>query len=246
MFWPSLAFGFGAYAIGLVALAPATLVDAALERASAGRMRFAEARGTLWSGTGRVELINAVGRDGVAQGISWHVLSSSLYRGHLVCDIELESATRRFPLTISWSGVELANAELTLPAAFLPFVVPKLAPLGLTGDMLLHIARWSVGRGGVEGGATVQWRSASSALTRVAPLGDYELRVEGRGTLIHASLHTLQGPLQLDGEGSWTSGQVPAFTAVARTLPQHRQELAPLLGLIAVARDENSFELRLK
>jgi general secretion pathway protein N len=246
MRWKWFAVGLGAYAIGLLAFAPATLVDVALERASAGRMRLADAHGSIWSGAGRLELIDAGRRNRVAQDLAWHVLPWSLYRGYLVCEIGLDPAARRLPLTISLSGIELADADLTLPPALAGLIVSKLAPLGLTGDMLLHITHLYIGRGGIEGGATLQWRSVRSTLTRIAPLGDYELRLEARGTLIHASLRTLQGLLQLEGEGSWASGDAPVFAAVARTAPQFRQELAPLLGLIAVARDDNSFEFRLR
>ena len=66
------------------------------------------------------------------------------------------------------------------------------------------------------------------------------------GAAVQASLRTLQGPLQLDGQGSWTSGRNPVFQGTARVPPQHQQQLAPLLRLIAVERGEGSFELQLK
>jgi len=80
----------------------------------------------------------------------------------------------------------------------------------------------------------------------VSPLGDYELRLEGEGPAGRATLHTLQGPLRLDGKGSWMHGDSPAFLAMARVPPQHQQQLAPLLRLIAVERGDGSFELQLK
>ena len=104
----------------------------------------------------------------------------------------------------------------------------------------------SFGRSAIQGNATLQWRGAGSAFTRVSPLGDYELRFEGEGAAVRASLRTLQGPLQLDGQGSWTSGGNPAFLGTARVPPQQRQQLAPLLRMIAVERGEGSFELQLK
>jgi len=45
---------------------------------------------------------------------------------------------------------------------------------------------------------------------------------------------------------SWTHGDSPAFLAMARVPPQHQQQLAPLLRLIAVERGDGSFELQLK
>ena len=239
------AVGLGAYAVGLIATAPATLVDAGLQRASDGRLHLADARGTLWSGAGQIEIRDAGGRTGVAKSLAWHLLPESLLRGHLVCEVELDQATRRFPVMISLSRIELADADINLPAAVLGLAVPKLAPLQLTGDVLLHVASLSIGRTGIRGNATLQWRAAGSALTPVSPLGDYELRLEDEGSAIHASLRTLQGPIQLDGKGSWANGDKPVFLATARVPPQHRQQLAPLLRLIAIERGEGSFELQL-
>ena len=123
--------------------------------------------------------------------------------------------------------------------------VPKLAPLGLTGDVLIHVASLSIARDAMQGNATLQWRAAGSTLTPVSPLGDYEIRLDGEGMTVHAYLRTIEGPLWLDGKGSWTRGDSPAFLAMARVPPQHQQQLAPLLRLIGVERGEGRFELQL-
>jgi len=133
-----------------------------------------------------------------------------------------------------------------LPAAVLGLGVPKLAPLGLTGDVLIHVASLSIARDAMDGNATLQWRAAGSALTSVSPLGDYEVRLDGEGMTVHAYLRTIEGPLYLDGKGSWKRGDIPAFLATARVAAQHQQQLAPLLRLIAVERGEGRFELQLK
>lgn len=246
MRWRPLAVGVGAYAASLIATAPATLVDAGLQRVSEGRLRLAEAQGTLWSGSGQFEIRDTGGRTGVAKGIAWRVVPESLLRGHLVCEVGLEQAAERFPVTISLSRIELTNADISLPAAVLGLGAPKLASLGLTGDVLIHVASLSIARDGMEGNATLQWRAAGSTLTPVSPLGDYELRFESEGAAAHASLRTLQGPLQLDGGGAWTIGARPALSITARVLPQQRQQLTPLLQLIAVERGDGSFQIQLK
>lgn len=238
------AVGLVAYALALIATAPATLADAGLQRASQGRLRLAEAQGTLWSGSGQIEIRDTGGRSGVASRLAWRVVPESLLRGHLVFETGLEQATRRFPVTLSLSRIELAGADIRLPAAVLGLGVPKLAPLGLTGEVLIHVASLSVARDAMTGHATLQWRAAGSALTPVSPLGDYEVRFDGEGPTVHALLRTLSGPLRLDGKGSWTRGDRPAFLAMARVAPQHQQQLEPLLRLIAVERGEGSFELQ--
>ncbi|MEK6212286.1 MAG: type II secretion system protein N [Pseudomonadota bacterium] len=240
-----IAIGLFVYAVAVIATAPATLVDAGLQRASHGRLRLAEAQGRLWSGSGQIEFRDSGGRIGVAKNLAWRFLPESLLRGRLVCEVGLDQSAKRFPVTISLSRIEIANAEISLPAAVLGLGVPKLAPLGLTGDVLLRVASLSIERKEMQGNATLQWRDAGSVLTPISPLGDYELRLDGEGATVHAYLRTIQGPLRLDGKGSWTHGDSPAFLAMARVPPQHQQQLAPLLRLIAVQRSEGSFELQL-
>lgn len=238
--------GLAAYALGLLAMAPASLIDAALQQSSEGRLRLAEARGTLWSGSGQIELRDRMQRSGVAKNLSWRILPAYLLRGQLRCEVALDLAARHFPVTVSLAGIEVADADFDLPAATLGIAVPKLAPLGLTGDVLLQVSRLSFGRDALKGNATVQWKGAGSAYTRISPLGDYALRFEAEAGAVRATLRTLQGPLQLDGQGSWAGGGNPAFLGTARVPPEHLQQLAPLMRMIAVERGEGRFELQLK
>ena len=244
--WRLIGFGLAVYALSLIATAPAALIDARLDQASAGGLRLAEASGTLWSGTGLIEIRDANRRSGIAKSVAWRVRPAYLLRGQLLYEVELDHSARRFPVSISPSRIEVADADINLPAAALGLGVPKLAALGLTGDMLLHIARLAFARGSVQGNATLQWHGAGSAFAPVSPLGDYELRLEGNGAAVQASLRTLQGPLQLDGQGSWSSGRNPTFQGNARVPPQHMQQLAPLLRMIAVERGDGRFELSLR
>jgi len=241
--WQQFGVGLGAYAIALAATAPASLIDSGVQQATEGRVRLAEADGTLWSGTGLIEIRDRLQRSGVAKNITWQLQPAYFLRGQLRYDLGLDLAAKRFPVTISVAGIEVADADINLPAAALGLAIPKLAPLGLTGDALLHVARLSFTRAAIQGSATLQWHGAGSAFTRVSPLGDYELRLDGEGAAVRASLRTLQGPLQLDGQGSWKSGANPAFRGTARIPPEQRQQLSPLMRMIAVERSEGSFEL---
>jgi general secretion pathway protein N len=244
--WYLIAIGLGAYAVALIVTAPATLVDAGLQRASDGQLRLAEAQGTVWSGSGQIEVRDASGQSGVAKSLTWRFLPETLLRGHLVCEVELDRSAKPFPVTVSLSGIHLADADISLPATVLGLAVPKLAPLDLTGDVLIRVPRMSVMRdGALDGTATVQWRDAASTLSPVSPLGNYEVRIDGDGRTIHAYLRTIDGTLRLEGQGSWTLGSNPAFLAMADVPPEHQQDLTPLLRLIAVERGEGRFELQL-
>lgn len=250
MRWTALAFGLGAFAAALIAaliiLAPATLIDARLERASDGRLRLAGAEGSLWSGAGWIEIRDADGRAGVARRLAWRVLPGSLLRGRLVAEVELDQAARPFPVTISLSRIEIADAGINLPAAALGLGMPRLAPFGLSGDVRVDISHLSLEGGRMDGDATLQWRAAGSALTPISPLGEYEVRFKAAGSGVHAVLRTLEGPLQLEGKGAWSNGEAPSFLATARVPAQHQEQLSPLFRAIAVERGAGTFELQLK
>ena len=79
--WHLLAIGLGVYALALVATAPASFVDAGLRGASDGRLRLAEAQGTLWSGTGQFEVREAAGRTSVGRNVAWRFQPPALLRG---------------------------------------------------------------------------------------------------------------------------------------------------------------------
>ncbi|OGA70070.1 MAG: hypothetical protein A3G81_26205 [Betaproteobacteria bacterium RIFCSPLOWO2_12_FULL_65_14] len=246
MRWLAAAFGAGAFAAALIGFAPATLIDARLERLSDGRLRLASAEGSVWSGAGWIEIRDAHGRAGVAKRLAWRVLPESLLRARLVAEVELDRAAKPFPVTLSLSRIEIAGAGIHLPAAALGLGIPRLAPLRLSGDVLVKISHLSLEHGRMHGDATLQWRGAGSALTPISPLGEYEVRFKAAGPALHAALRTLQGPLQLEGNGTWSNGAPPSFLATARVPAQHQDELAPLLRLIAVERGAGIFELQLK
>ena len=246
-----IAAGLAAYALGLLVTAPAGLLQALCNKASEGRLNIAEAQGSLWSGAGQIE-IRDVGKAAgsskavIAKSIAWRLQPAYLLRGQLRAEIRLDQRDKPFIVSASLSGVEIEDADIELPARALTLAVPKLAALGLSGDVNLSIPHLEVGKTGMKGDATLQWRSAGSALSRVSPLGDYELTLHGGGVTINALLRTLKGPLQLDGQGSWPYGNNPVFQVTARIPPRQSEQLAPLLRLIAIERGDGSFALQLK
>lgn len=243
MRWKLLVVGLVVYGLFLGIATPATLFDAALRYGSGGRLRLAEARGSIWSGSGQLELRDAAGRNGVGKHIAWHLLPGTLPSGRLTFDIEMDYLPGHTFLTLSSAGLELGEMNIDLPATALGLAVAKLKPLDPTGDLHLHVARFSTGRDGISGSAALNWFAAGSAHSPVSPLGDYELRLDSREKTVLATLRTLKGPLKIDGQGSWDKGNTPAFQAILKIPPAYRGQLAPLLGLIASDRGEGIYEL---
>jgi general secretion pathway protein N len=243
--WLLLA-GLGLYALSLVATAPATLADLGLRRASDGRIGLSGAQGTLWSGSGTLEVRDAAGRAAFSRPLAWQLQPSHALHGELAYELVLQPGAAPAALIASWSTIELANAELSAPGAALALVSPTLAALEPMGTVRLSVSSLAVERGATRGNAILRWHSAGSARSPVFPLGDYEMRVEAKGAEGTATLQTLKGPLQLRGQGSWGGGRAPAFATVAEVPADLRDELAPFLRLIAVERAPGRFDLQLK
>lgn len=234
----------GVYVLLLLVLAPATVFDAGLRRATAGRLRLAQAQGTVWSGSGVLEVRNTTGPDGVGKQLSWTLQQRALWRGQLDYLVNLGHAGHAFPLRLSARRIELSNVEFSLPASVLGVALPRIALLAPRGDLEVHIAKFSRLGDAIAVNAVVTWKDASSALTSVAPLGTYQLRLDGTGQLLNATLRTSSGPLQLDGTGSWRGSGPLILSATARVDAQHRAQLTPLLRLIAVERGNGDFALQ--
>lgn len=243
--WALLAIGLGSYAIALIATAPATLLDAGLRRFSEGQLRLAGAQGTLWLGAGQFEIRDAGGRTGLSKRLAWRLRPQAALLAQLRYEVEFDAGSRPFPVTILWSGVELKDADIRLPAGALGLGVAKIAALELTGEVNLRVSSLFIGRSAARGSAALQWLRAGSLLSPVPALGDYELHLEGKGPAVSAILRTLQGPLQLDGQGSWAIGDRPVFLATAQIPDELKPKLEPFLRMIAVERSEGRFELRL-
>ncbi len=234
----------GAYVLFLLVLAPATLFDAGLQRATGGRLRLAQAQGTLWSGRGVLEIRSTTEPSGVGRDLAWTLRPRALLRGRLDFALDLDHAAHPFPVRVSVGGIELSNADFLLPASVLGIAVPRFAAIGPRGDLAFHIAKFSSVGGSVSTHAVVTWKEASSALTSVAPLGTYQLRLNGVAGLLNATLHTIHGPLQLEGAGSWRGSGPLTLSATARVDAPYRAQLTPLLRLIAVEHANGEFALQ--
>lgn len=240
----SFGIGVASYALALIAMAPASLLDAQLQSASNGRLRLAEAQGSVWSGSGRLEVREPGSGTGFGQPLIWRWQPGALAGARLGFDVEIGQGSRPFPLTMSWAHIEIADADISWPAASLGLGMAAFAPFGLTGELRLRVTKIALAAGDTQGSAALQWHQAGSTLSSLSPFGDYELRLKGEGATVSATLHTLTGPLQLEGEGSSANGRQATFRVAASMPPSMQERLAPFLRLIAVERGDGSFELR--
>ena len=168
------ACGIVFYVAALIVGAPASLVDLALERASAGRVRLAQASGTLWSGGGSIEIRSADRKRAYARALSWRVQPRAWLTGKLEYALEVQGAPQPCVVIASPRRLEIVNLELRVPGAVLGIASARVAPLLLTGDITLRVPRLGVERDGVDGDALVRWSDAGSTLVPLIHFGEYE------------------------------------------------------------------------
>lgn len=217
------------YLIVLCATAPAALLDAALRRASGDRLALANADGTVWNGSALLSLRLQEGRLQPLQPLHWRIFATSLLTGKIRAQLSGDDAAPATEATLSLGGLELRHAQFQLPALVLDETSPILRPARFRGRLDIHADRLSVSPGGLDGSVTIDWRQASSALSRIAPLGNYRLTLDGAGTSIRVGLATVSGMLLLDGQGSWRAGRGLEFHGNARAAAGNEDSLTELL-----------------
>lgn len=225
----------------LIAFAPAALVDVALDRASLGRVRLANATGSVWNGRGTLVLADvpeAGASSAVLSGLafpgalSWRLRALPLVIGMVDASVAIEPMSEPVRISGNPGEVRVAAGALTLPAVDLSRLgspwntIRPSAALGVRWEAL------TIRNGVLDGRVGIELQDVSSAMTPVRPLGTYRIDVAGTGREVALTLSTISGALQLDGQGSWDRGKGVRFTAQARAEGENRIRLQSLLTLI--------------
>lgn len=154
------------------------------------------------------------------------------------------------PLTLWWSPgwtehtVHLATHQSTWPAALLSGLGTPWNTLQLQAGLTLATSgldlqfRGNRLRG--QGAVTLDVLDASSRLSTVKPMGSYRLTwqwpptVPGDNAMAaepNLTLQTLQGALQLNGNGQWVAGRL-RFEGSAEAAPGREEALTNLMNLL--------------
>lgn len=234
-----------AVVVVLLVNAPASLADWALERTTHGRVRIADATGSLWAGRGRVVLADVPtgdaaesrSRDTVAGVVlpgafRWQLSPWPLIVGVLDARIEHDSMKR--PVVVSGNTAELriSAGALTLPPVDLDRLGSPWNTIRPTGTLTVSWENVTLRSGRFDGRAAIELSQAASALTPVRPLGAYRIEIVGSGSQAQVQMNTLSGPLRLEGRGTWDARRGLRFTAEAKADESERFRLQSLLGLL--------------
>ena len=235
----ALSGGLLGLALAVVFFAPAAWLAAALLEATQGRVNVVEARGTVWSGSGRLLLAGGSGsRDSAALPgrIDWTLrptwAGASLKLRAVCCTPSPLHARVHW----GWDAqdVRFDNSSSEWPTAILAGLgtpwntVQAEGSLQLTTQDLV-IKRFD-GRLSLSGNAQVRAVDVSSRLSTVRPMGSYQLLLAG-GASPTLELSTLSGTLKLSGTGNWVGPRL-RFSGVASVESELSGAFTNLLNII--------------
>jgi hypothetical protein len=130
-----------------------------------------------------------------------------------------------------------------LPAALLGVLSPTLRAAALSGQLALHANDLRFDHNHAAGKAQAYWKAAGSNLSRIRPLGNYLLDLNGRGNGLDFHLTTIGGPLTLTGSGGWSPGKNPDIRITATPVESARQDLTPLLRMLGRETSPGTYQL---
>jgi general secretion pathway protein N len=219
--------------------APAIWVQRAAYAATEGKVVLRESEGTVWHGSAQLGLSGGPGSRDAARlpgRVHWDL---RLGWGRLQIALQADCCTsvaQQLDLTPGlrqWS-LQFAAAESSWPAAVLIGLGTPWNTVQLQGPLVIKTPGFSLvsssDRIKVDGNVSLEMPDMSSSLSTLRPLGSYSLLLQG-GEQPTLALRTLEGRLQLQGQGRWTAGQL-RFVGEASAEPAFEAELSNLLNIM--------------
>lgn len=226
-----------AFALLLVVLAPASLMDWCVRKATAGRVGIAEPAGTFWSGSGYVTALVAGGD----AAIGWRILPQHLLLGQL--RVALQQGAARGLVSVSPGELRLTGIDFVFPASLLGQALEPLSRAQLAGEVRVRSDVLLLSGSEATGALRATLTGASSGLVASRALGSYELNATGADRKVTIEVKTLAGPLSITGTGSWTWGRAATFAGSMSAAPGKQSELAAILSLGGAPNSAGAVEL---
>jgi len=196
-----------------------------------GKFRLLDARGTLWHGSALLGISNGRETTLIPGRVEWTV--DALAPQRIAARVSHPWLAAPLAVDVGSDGAAFSKGSARLPAGVLAGTGAPFNTLRPGG--LLEVS-WTDSRirGGVlTGEVQVDWRDAQSALSTVAPLGTYRLKLKGTGGVPTLDLATLAGPLQMQGKGTMEGSRI-RFNGIATAEPAMQGALNGLLGLLGM------------
>lgn len=223
-----------------VLLAPARWLTHTLGQASGERVQLSDARGTVWQGSAQLVLTGGAGStDALALPgrVSWRIQPEW---GGAHIQIQADCCTPQ-PLELALSAPRQQPMQLMLADHQSQWPANLLAGLGTPwntirpqGQLVLSTRglglHWANQRVYLQGSLQLDATQMSTRLSTLVPMGSYRLTLAGGDTPV-LGLSTLEGSLQLSGQGHWV-GSTLRFEGEAMASPGRVEALSNLLNII--------------
>ncbi|MGI9132606.1 MAG: type II secretion system protein N [Rhodoferax sp.] len=226
--------------VGVLSMAPARWLAALVRQASNQQLEMNDARGTLWQGSTQLVFSGGEGsRDAVKLPgmLQWQMQPGW---GGLSVQLRADCCTVQ-PLQLrfeplGWDGLRLRldDSQSHWPAGLLSGLgtpwntMQPQGQLSFTSRAL--VLEWSPSRLQLAGTLQMDAKDISSRLSTLQPMGSYRVSLIG-GAATRLQLETLEGSLQLSGQGQWY-GHTLRFEGEASAAADRIDALSNLLNII--------------
>jgi general secretion pathway protein N len=224
---------------GTVWFAPAQWLANAVSDYSGARVLLGEPRGSIWRGSAQLILSGGAGSLSASRlpdRVEWTIHPT--WRGlglavHTPCCM---ASPWQLHLAPRWGGatLRLADHASQWPAELLMGLGTPWNTVQAQGKLQVSTRdlslEWIDGRLIVAGAAQIDAQHISSRLSTLRPMGSYRLALDG-GSPARLRLSTLEGSLQLSGNGQWVGSRL-RFEGVASAAPDRLDALSNLLNIL--------------
>jgi len=220
---------------------PMSFITPQIGKMSACKFNLYQTQGTLWRGSssiGTSELNDSGGCKSpvaVTERIYW-VTSCQLSAGQCQTEVSISHSPQPVRIIYRLGGIQIQNNQIQLPANLLESLGSPWNSLHPQGILDIHWNDLSLSNN-ADGMVSVKLVNLSSAISKITPLGSYELKIF-LNQPISANLITLSGPLILNGQGQYIN-QALHFEGTASSTPEAKNSLTGLLSVIGIKNGDN-------
>jgi general secretion pathway protein N len=220
---------------------PAAWLSSAVARATQGRLLLLEAQGSLWDGSAQLVLSAGPGSShekALPSRLRWQVRPE--WRGDWTLQVQADCCLARpwvWRMSPSWMALSLqiSDTPFTLPAHLLTGLGTPWNTVQPQGQLTLQSKAFQLAWSGqglqLAGELSLQLDNLSSQLSTLRPMGSYRVRLQAQPQP-RFELTTLEGRLQLQGQGSWVANRLQFQGEAQASTPADEPVLAHLLSVL--------------
>ena len=241
------ALGIAAYIVFLVFTTPASFLAARARAAAPGKLEMSEAQGSLWRGAARAR-IAAPGGHLIFDRIEWRFVPGRLIGGRIAFDLRAagHGLIGRGQLARGFTRWELRDLSATGEVESLIPLAPIVATWRPEGTIEISSPAFEWNDNDARGDLRAEWKDAAVSISPLRPLGSYRLDAHAEGGPARLAIATIDGPLRISGQGTFTPPSKLTVSGEARAEGAQAKALEPLLDLMGPRRPDGARALEIR